>query len=404
MNPDPTSVHPDQGCGTRQEWVVFDSMGFMPMTSSDPLLQPLQLGEINVPNRVFMAPLTRSRATDPDGIPSELMARYYAQRASAGLIISEATNISEVARGYAWTPGIYTSEQIDGWRVVTDAVHAAGGRIVCQLWHTGRVSHELLHPGSATVSSSTHVSEQCLAYVKVDGLGKRVPATPPRALSVEEIEATVADYAAASINAIDAGFDGVEIHCANGYLLHQFISPNVNDREDQYGGELANRVRFALSVVDAAIGAIRAGRVGLRVSPLFPFNGIDDPDPGPSYRLIATEISKRELAFLHIADTATMAPNAVSSMPEILALMRDSATVPVVLNGAYDATRARQDLASGAADAVAFGRAFLANPDLPRRLAEGLKLNEPNPKTFYGGAAEGYTDYPFWHDTPNEPQ
>jgi len=326
------------------------------------------------------------------------MAQYYAQRASAGLIVSEATNISEVARGYAWTPGIYTSEQVARWRVVTDAVHEAGGRIVCQLWHTGRVSHESLHPGSATVSSSAQECNQCQAYVNVDGVGQRAPATPPRALSVSEIETTIADYATASSNAIEAGFDGVEVHSANGYLLQQFISPNVNDRDDSYGGEVANRVRFTLAAVDASIGAVGAGRVGLRISPLFPFNGIDDPDPGPAYRLIATEISHRGLAFLHIADTATMAPNAVSSMPEILALMAGSATVPVVLNGAYDATRARDDIASGAADAVAFGRAFLANPDLPRRLAEDLELNKPNPKTFYGGAEEGYTDYPFWPD------
>lgn len=346
-----------------------------------------------------MAPLTRSRATDPDGIPTELMARYYAQRASAGLIVSEATNISQIARGYAWTPGIYTPEQIAGWRVVTDAVHEAGGRIACQLWHTGRVSHESLHPGSATVSSSAKHCEQCQAYINVDGVGQRAPSTPPRALTVAEIEATVADYAAASSKAIDAGFDGVEVHSANGYLLQQFISPNVNDREDIYGGEVANRVRFTLAAVDAAIGAIGAGRVGLRISPLFPFSGIDDPDPGPAHRLIASEVSKRAIAFLHIADTATMAPNSVSSMPEILALMQDSATVPVILNGAYDATRARDDIASGAADAIAFGRAFLANPDLPQRLAEGLELNKPNPKTFYGGGEEGYTDYSFWQDS-----
>jgi N-ethylmaleimide reductase len=345
-----------------------------------------------------MAPLTRSRATDPDGVPTELMAQYYAQRASAGLIISEATNISQIARGYAWTPGIYTSEQVAGWRVVTDAVHEADGRIVCQLWHTGRVSHESLHPGSPTVSSSAQDCDQCQAFINVDGEGQRASATPPRALTVAEIEATIADYATASNNAIDAGFDGVEIHSANGYLLQQFISPNVNDRDDEYGGALANRVRFTLAAVDAAIGAVGAGRVGLRISPLFPFNGIDDPDPGPAYRLIATEISTRGLAFLHIADTATMAPNSVSSMPEILALMQDTTTVPVVLNGAYNAARARDDIASGAAEAVAFGRAFLANPDLPRRLAEGLELNKPNPKTFYGGADEGYTDYPSWQD------
>ncbi|NQU37851.1 MAG: alkene reductase [Actinobacteria bacterium] len=368
----------------------------MPATQLDPLLQPLQLGQISAANRVFMAPLTRSRATDPDGVPTELMAQYYAQRASAGLIVSEATNISPVARGYAWTPGIYTQEQIEGWQAVTAAVHEAGGRIVCQLWHTGRVSHESLHPGQSTVSSSAKECDQCQAYINVDGIGQRAPTTPPRALSIAEIDETIADYATASTNAINAGFDGVEIHSANGYLLQQFISPNVNDRDDQYGGDVESRVRFTLEAVDAAIGAIGAGRVGVRISPLFPFNGIDDPNPGPAYRLIGNEVSKREIAFLHIADTATMAQGAASSMPEILALMGDSATVPVVLNGAYDAKRARDDIASGAAAAIAFGRAFLANPDLPRRLAEGLELNEPNPRTFYGGEAVGYTDYPSW--------
>ncbi len=326
------------------------------------------------------------------------MAKYYAQRASAGLIVSEATNISELARGYAWTPGIYTPEQIAGWRVVTDAVHAAGGRIVCQLWHTGRVSHDSLHPGSAPVSSSAARSDQCQAFIKVDGQGQRVAASPPRAITAEEISSTVEQYGMAAENALEAGFDGVEIHGANGYLLQQFITPNVNDRTDAYGGDVNNRVRFTLNAVDSVIDRIGPGRVGLRISPLFPFNGIADPDPGPAHRLIATEMSDRNLAYLHIADTATMASNSTSLMPEILAVMQNSASLPVVLNGAYDADRARADIASGAADAIAFGRAFLANPDLPRRLADGLSLNKPDPRTFYGGDDLGYTDYPFWQD------
>ena len=373
--------------------------GAMQPTSPDPLLRPLQLGDISVPNRVFLAPLTRSRATDPAGVPTQLMAQYYAQRASAGLIVSEATNISELARGYAWTPGIYTPEQMAGWRVVTDAVHAAGGRLVCQLWHTGRVSHDALHPSSAPVSSSATPCDQCQAFINVDGEGHRVAASPPRALTTAEIESTIAQYGTAAVNAMDAGFDGVEVHGANGYLLQQFITPNVNQRSDEYGGDINNRVRFTLGAVDAAAGGIGAGRVGLRISPLFPFNGIADPDPGPAHRLIAAEVSARKLAYLHIADTATMAANATSSMPEILALMQDSAHLPVVLNGAYDATRARADINSGAADSVAFGRAFLANPDLPRRLADDLELNEPDPRTYYGGDQHGYTDYPFWSNS-----
>ncbi len=371
-------------------------MARMSDNSDDPLLQPLQLGDLQVPNRVFMAPLTRSRAGDPDGVPTELMAQYYAQRASAGLIISEATNISEVARGYAWTPGIYTAEQITGWRPVTDAVHEAGGRIFCQLWHTGRVSHESLHPGQPCVSSSAKTSDQCQAFINVDGAGRREPSTPPKALSPTEIAATIADYAAASSNAIAAGFDGVEVHGANGYLLQQFIAPNVNDRNDLYGGDVEGRIRITLEAVDAAIAAIGAGRVGLRISPLFKFNGIADTDPGPAFRHIGEAMSERGIAYLHIADTGTMAPNAEPVMDQILDLMESSFTGPVVLNGAYDVARACHDLESGAASAIAFGRAFLANPDLPRRLADGLPLNAPNPRTYYGGDEAGYTDYPSW--------
>ena len=368
----------------------------MAQESADPLLQPLQLGDIEVPNRVFMAPLTRSRATEPDGLATDLMAEYYAQRASAGLIISEATNISEVARGYAWTPGIYTDAQVEAWRPVSSGVHNAGGRIFCQLWHTGRVSHEALHPGRATVSSSALVSDQCQAFIQIDGVGRRVAATPPRALTMPEIESTVQDYGAASRRAFAAGFDGVEVHGANGYLLHQFVAANVNDRDDDYGGSFENRCRFTLEVVDAAIAEVGAGRVGLRISPLFSFSGIDDPDPGPAFRYIAEEMSARGIAYLHIADTNTMAPRSTPVMAELLALMADTFDGPVVLNGGYDAERARRDIEAGDAAAIAFGRAFLANPDLPQRLAKGLPLNPPNFRTFYGGGAEGYTDYPEW--------
>ena len=364
--------------------------------SSDPLFRPLQLGDLEVPNRVFMAPLTRSRATDPDGLATDLMVEYYAQRATAGLIISEATNISEVARGYAWTPGIYSSAQVESWQPVTAAVHGAGGRIFCQLWHTGRVSHEMLHPGEATVSASALVNDQCQAFIQVDGVGRRATATPPRALTVPEIAATVDDYAQAAANAVAAGFDGVEVHGANGYLLHQFVAPNVNNRDDSYGGTVANRARLMLEAVDAAVEAIGPGRVALRISPLFAFNGIDDPDPGPAFRYIAEAMSERGIAYLHIADTNTMAPGTAPVMDEILAVMAETFGGPVVLNGGYDVDRARHDIEVGAAAAIAFGRAFLANPDLPARLAAGVALNEPNHRTFYGGSEAGYTDYPIW--------
>jgi N-ethylmaleimide reductase len=363
---------------------------------ADPLFEPVRIGALLAPNRIFMAPLTRSRASDPGGVPTQMMADYYAQRASAGLIISEATNISEVARGYAWTPGIYTDAQVSGWRMVTRAVHAAGGRIFCQLWHVGRVSHVSLHPGQDPVSASAVPCAECTAYVEVDGVGRRIPASPPRALTADEVRATCADYAAAAARAIEAGFDGVEVHGANGYLLQQFAAPNVNNRDDEYGGSVANRARFHIEAVSAAAEAIGADRVGLRLSPVFGFSGIADPDPGPVHRAIAEAASQRGIAFLHLADTGTMAPGAEPRMHEVLELMRGSFDGPVVLNGGYDAGRARHEIATGEAAAVAFGRAFLANPDLPRRLAQGLPLNPPEPATFYGGDQAGYTDYPTW--------
>ncbi len=366
------------------------------MEAIDPLFDPVQIGALLAPNRIFMAPLTRSRASDPGGVPTQLMAEYYAQRASAGLIVSEATNISEVARGYAWTPGIYTDAQVDGWRTVTRAVHAAGGRIFCQLWHVGRVSHVSLHPGQDPVSSSARPCDRCMAFVEVDGVGRRVPASPPRALGTDEVRETCADYGAAAARAVEAGFDGVEVHGANGYLLQQFAAANVNDRDDEYGGSVANRARFHVEAVAAAVDAVGADRVGLRLSPVFAASGIDDPDPGPVHRAIATAASDFGLAYLHLADTGTMMPGAEPRMDEVLDLMRGAFDGPVVLNGGYDAARARHEIATGDASAVAFGRAFLANPDLPRRLAEGLPLNPPDPGTFYGGDHSGYTDYPLW--------
>ncbi|MEI8083202.1 MAG: alkene reductase [Actinomycetes bacterium] len=362
----------------------------------DPLLAPLMIGHLQVRNRVFMAPLTRARAGDPDGVPTPMMADYYVQRAGAGLIISEATNISQIARGFAWTPGIYTDDQVQGWRAVTDAVHGAGGRIFCQLWHTGRVSHESLHPPEVPVSASSLVCEQCQAFVRIGNEGGRVPATPPRALTVDDIEATIEDYVYASANAIRAGFDGVEIHAANGYLLHQFIAPNVNDRDDMYGGSAQNRARFLLEVVEAVSAQVGAGRVGVRISPLFAGNGIADPDPGPAFRHVGQTLNGLGIAYLHIADSGTMAPGAASRMDEILTLMGGAYNGPVVLNGAYDADRARRDIQAGDAAAIAFGRSFLANPDLPERLRAGHPLNPPDPGTFYGGAEAGYLDYPRW--------
>jgi N-ethylmaleimide reductase len=360
----------------------------------DPLFQPLRIGDLTLPNRVVMAPLTRSRAGQPGNIPTPLMAEYYAQRASAGLIIAEATNISEIAMGYALTPGIYTPAQVAGWRLVTDAVHAAGGRMFLQLWHCGRVSHESLHPGRAPVAPSAVPCDECMPFViGPDGKGSQAAATPPRALEPDEIRGTVHDYVRATENALAAGFDGVEIHSANGYLLHQFLASNTNRRQDAYGGNLANRTRLLFEVVAAVTGAAGAARVGVRLSPLFTGHGMADANPAETFGRVAAHLSGVGLAFLHVADTDVMR-GAAPKMAEILEIVRQRYPGVLMLNGAYDGARAREALARGQGEAVAFGRPFIANPDLPERLRRGGPYNEPDPATFYGGGARGYTDYP----------
>ncbi len=322
------------------------------------------------------------------------MADYYAQRASAGLIISEATNISEVARGFGDTPGLFNDDQVAGWRLVTDAVHRRGGRIFAQLWHTGRVSHEDLHPGQPCVSSSAVSCDACMAFVFTDGVGKRVPASSPVALDAAGIEQTIDDYCNAALRAMSAGFDGVEIHAANGYLLHQFLASNVNERTDEYGGSATNRARLVVEVTDAVSDRIGAGRVAVRVSPIFRGNGIADRDPAETFSTVGALLDSRGLAYLHLADTSVMAKGVDSDMAGVLAAIGGSYGGRIVLNGAYDAARARADIAEGRADAIAFGRAFLANPDLPARLFADAPLNPPNPATYYGGTEVGYTDYP----------
>lgn len=364
---------------------------------SDPLSEPLELPAWTMSNRVVMAPLTRSRA-QADGVPGPLAAEYYAQRAGAGLIVSEATNISPVARGYADTPGIYAPAHVRGWRQITDAVHDAGGLIVCQLWHTGRVSHESLHPPLSPVSPSGGEAQGCMAFViGDDGVGRRVPASESVALDAEGIADTVADYASAAARAMDAGFDGVEIHGANGYLLHQFLASNINLRTDGYGGSAANRARLTLEVCQAVIAEVGADRVGLRLAPIFLGNGVNDADPHETYTTLCAALKDLDLAYLHLADSNVMGRGVTPRMDDLLAAIDGNYTGRIFLNGAYDAERARADLAAGRADAIAFGRAFLANPDLPTRLIAGAPLNDPIPRTFYGGGAEGYTDYPTWN-------
>lgn len=364
------------------------------MSSTDVLFSPLEVGELTLPNRIVLAPLTRSRAGQPGDVPTPMMAEYYTQRAGAGLIISEATNISPIARGYALTPGIYSPEQVDGWRLVTEAVHAAGGRIVLQLWHCGRMSHESLHPGEPPVAPSAVPCEGCAVFtVDEAGKGGLSPVSPARALTREEIRATVDDYATAARNAMAAGFDGVEVHAANGYLIHQFLASNTNRRTDAYGGSLAGRCRFLFEVMEAVLGEVPAGRAAVRLAPLFSRNDMADADPAETFGRVSAHLNDLAIAYLHVADTDVMG-GAEPKMEAMLPFTRPHFRGPLMLNGAYDPARAADSVAAGEADLVAFGRLYLANPDLPERIRQGGPYNAPNPATFYGGGAEGYTDYP----------
>ncbi len=356
------------------------------------LFEPLTVGALKVPNRVFMAPLTRMRSSQPGDVPNELMRDYYVQRASAGLIVSEGTQISPEGKGYFDTPGIYSDEQVAGWRMVTDAVHEAGGRIAAQLWHVGRVSHESFHDGDLPVSASAVPYRNRTTVRGADGRPVRVDCPTPRALELSEIPRVVDDYRRAAANAREAGFDLVEIHGAHGYLLHQFMSADSNHRTDEYGGSLVNRARLPLEVVDAVVGAWDASHVGIRISPLGVFNGLDDT-AGESMGLhLATEFAARDLAFLHLSEPDWAGGPQLSD--EFRAALRAAFTGPIVGAGSYDADKASRLLDAGFIDAAAFGRTFIANPDLPARLETGRPLNEPNIATFYGGGAEGYTDYP----------
>ena len=358
------------------------------------LLSPVQAGSLTLPNRVVMAPLTRSRAGQPGDVPTPLNATYYAQRASAGLIVSEATQISPQGQGYAWTPGIYSDAQEAGWKQVTDAVHARGGRIAAQLWHVGRISHPLAQVDGATpVAPSAIAAEGASAFVvQEDGTPGNVPTAVPRALGTDEIAGVVADYAGAAKRADRAGFDMVEVHAANGYLLQQFLSTNSNTRTDRYGGSLENRARIVLEVVDAVVDALGAGRVGVRLSPHFTGHGIADAEPEDSALYLAREFSRRGIGYLHLAEPDWAGGPKLSET--FRRALREAFQGVLIFCGGYTADTADALIASGMADAVAFGRPFIANPDLVERFRAGAVLNEPDPSTFYGGAERGYTDYP----------
>lgn len=358
------------------------------------LFDPLRLGDIDLASRVVMAPLTRNRA--PGGVPNALMASYYGQRADpqtgAGLLISEAAQISPQAQGYGDTPGIYSRAQVEGWRLVTDAVHARGGRIVCQLWHVGRISHVSLQPGGAAPVSSTSRAAQVRTWIA----GELHPCSAPRALRTEEVAALVADYGHAARCAIDAGFDGVEIHAANGYLLDQFLRDNLNDRSDEWGGSLDHRTRLLTEVVAAVAAEAGAGRTGVRLSPVSPVNDSgQDSDPQATYGRVVERMVQRlapqQLAFLHVVEGQTGGARDIA--PFDYAALRRSFGGHWMVNNGYDRALALQAVASGQADLVAFGRPFIGNPDLGRRLRDDLPWSSSDRKTYYGGGAAGYTDY-----------
>lgn len=343
------------------------------------LTQPLSLGDLRLRNRILMAPLTRCRAVG-NRVPNELMAEYYRQRASAGLILTEATSISPMAVGYPNTPGIWTDEQVDGWKRITETVHSHGGVIVLQLWHVGRVSDPEYLDGALPVSSSAVAVPGHVSLLRP----KRAYVTP-RPLKLEEIPQIIQDYRTAAENARRAGFDGVELHGANGYLPEQFLKDGVNKRTDAYGGSLENRARFLFEALDALIDVWSAGRVGLHLSPA---NSavIADSDPHALYTYVAQQAQARKIAFICSREAR--------SDDYITARLREHYHGGLIANESFTPENAAQQVASGAADAVAFGRLFIANPDLPKRIETGAVLNEPQPQTFYGSGPEGYTDYP----------
>ncbi|WP_170336708.1 alkene reductase [Ruegeria arenilitoris] len=357
--------------------------------ADEKLFSGIKAGAIELKNRVVMAPLTRNRARAEDDSVHELQAKYYAQRAGAGLIITEASQISPQGKGYAWTPGIYSDAQIDGWKKVTEAVHAEGGKIVIQLWHVGRISHfSLQQDGGAPVAPSA-IGAKAMTF---DG-EQFVETSEPRALSIEEIASVVADYRQAAENAKKAGFDGVEVHAANGYLIDQFLRDESNKREDEYGGPVENRARFLKEVMDAVVDVWGADRVGVRLSPFSDANNISDSDPQATFSHAIKLLNSFGLAYLHLVEGQTGGPRDIPEGGDLKALYElfDGAKMG---NNAYDREMAIESVDTGAVDLVAFGRPFISNPDLVSRLEKDAPLNELDATTLYGGNEKGYTDYP----------
>ena len=362
------------------------------------LFEPVQAGRLQLANRVVMAPLTRNRA--PGALPTPLMATYYAQRASAGLLVTEATAISHQGQGYADVPGLWSDAQVQAWRAVTDAVHAAGGKIVVQLWHVGRVSHNELQPGHGAPVAPSAITAKTKTVLIRDGQATFVDTSAPRALALDELPGIVADYRRAARNAIAAGFDGVEVHGANGYLLDQFLRSGSNQRSDDYGGPIGHRARFLLEVMQAVADEVGGDRVGLRLSPVTPANDASDPHPQPLFTHVVQQLAPLGLAYLHLIEGATGGARDFQQgdTPFDYAALRQAyrdagGRGAWMVNNSYTTELAGQALAEGA-DRVAFGRLYIANPDLVERLQAGGPFNTPDRSTFYGGGAAGYTDYP----------
>ena len=365
------------------------------------LFESTTLGPYSLKNRIVLPPLTRSRSSQPGNIPNDLMATYYRQRTGAGFMVTEGTQIEPRGQGYAWTPGIHSAEQILGWRKVTDAVHAEGGTIFAQLWHVGRVSHTSLQPnGEAPVAPSAIPAEGVSVFIETGpGTGALAPPSMPRALTTAEVKELVQLYAQAARNALDAGFDGVEIHSANGYLINQFISAHSNQRDDEYGGSLQNRLCFLREVTQAVAAVVGKDRLGVRFAPLFAstdearvYLGLVEENPHETYVEAVKVLEEVGIAYLSLAEADW--ENAPELPESFRSAVREVFSGRILYAGKYTAERGKRVLEAGWGDLVAFGRPFIANPDLPKRIANGWPLNPVDPASMYGGTAVGYTDYP----------
>lgn len=371
------------------------------MTVQSPLFAPFKAGSLELPHRVVMAPMTRARSTQPGDVPNALNARYYAQRASAALIVTEATQVSPQGKGYSFTPGIYSDEQVAGWRLVTDAVHAAGGRIFAQLWHVGRMSHPDFHNGELPVAPSAMPFSAQIWKVDLEtGIGAMVDCPTPRELSTAEIKGIVEEFRRAARNAKAAGFDGAEIHGANGYLIDQFLRTTSNTRTDEYGGSRENRLRFLKEVVDAVGGELGYDRTAIRLAPFLTARGMACPDILPTILDAASFLQARGVAYIHLVEADwDDAPVFTEAFRQDL---RARFANPIIVAGKYDKARAEWVIEKGYADLVAFGRAFVANPDLPRRLEQDVALADFDGSTLFGGDERGYSDYAALTDTSEE--